>query len=159
MMKKLLMVVMFLGFVTVMKSQNIGKKIRYDIINSFIKHHEIVSNDKQKIYNNFDSYFTIKELTNNYNFNGKRKGIYSIGIHIIPTTRMLLFFYNVNDYYVMPTDSLNVVLSRFISYIKDDSSLTKNNVMKYLESILEITNDNAELEKSLIILPPYNKEK
>lgn len=154
MMRKLLLLVLLLCFNSVLKSQNIEMKIKYDIINCYIQNHEIPSSDKQKIFNDFDGFITIKELLNAHYFNGERKGIYSISLRIRPTSRLLFFFYNNNSYYIMPTDSLNIVFTRFISYINESNNLTKKDIIKYMESIIELNNDNLILRDLNKIPPP-----
>lgn len=150
-MKKLLLLILLLGFGTVGRSQIIEKNIKYEIIDSYIKHHEVLLSNKQKIYHAFNNYFTIKELINKSHFKNGIKGIYSISCGITSTSRMLFFYNNNRSYYVIPTDSLNMVLARFISYVKTDKNLNKLDIIKYLENILEISDDNIALDKMFII--------
>jgi len=158
-MRKLVFLVLLIACNTTVKSQNINQKIKSDIIGCYVRHNEILSSDSMEISNDFDAYVTINELITGYHFkNGERKGIYSVSLSITPTSRLLFFFNNKKDYYIITTDSMNVVISRFISYVKKSDNLNKMEVLKYLETITEISKDNFKLKNLNKILPPADSD-
>lgn len=156
-MRKLVFLVLLIACNTTVKSQNINQKIKSDIIGCYDRYNEISSSDSMEISKNFDGYVTINELINGYSFEkGERKGIYSVSLSITPTSRLLFFFNNKNDYCIITTDSMKVVISRFISYVKKSDNLNKMEVLKYLETIMEISKDNLKLKNLNKILPPVD---
>ena len=134
-------------------SQYIGKSIKNDIIDFYINKNEILKTDKQKILNSFEELVRIIELKDSSAFSEKKEGIYCISLNITHTTRLLLIYRN-NNYSILSTENLIEVFTKVISFIKETKNINKEDIVKYFESVLDISRDNIKLEEINILEDP-----
>tara|TARA_B110001450_G_scaffold242720_1_gene253323 strand:- start:1502 stop:1966 length:465 start_codon:yes stop_codon:yes gene_type:complete len=138
--------VLLLIFTTTCSSQTGFESIKNDIIELYTSKNEILKEDKQKFLDNFKELVSITDLIDNSNFVFKKEGIYKITPNITHTSTNLLIL-NKSSYKVLSIDdNFSKAFNELAIFIRQSSSINKEQTMQYFESFFKIVKENRELK-------------
>lgn len=138
--------ILLLIFTTTCSSQTTFKSIQNDIVELYISKNEIQEENKEKILDNFKELITITDLISTSNFSYEKEGIYKVSPNITHTTTNLLIL-NKDSYKVLSIDDdFSKAFNELTTFIKNNTSIDKEETIRYFESFFNIVKENREMK-------------
>jgi hypothetical protein len=145
-MKYLGLIIMFCSCINC-RAQSFPNYLKAEIVDFYISLNEIQEKDKDRMIENFEELFTIKELGNDSSkFSNKSVGIYKLSPNITHTTTNLLAC-NGENCKVLSVDNGDETLGNAIKFIKEYDAIDKRKALLYVEAIVKLLKDNEELKR------------